>query len=69
MEIEDVLDQYQDQWMATPGVVGVGVGASGSRPVLVVMVTELSPQIKAAIPRRVKGYQVRLEVTGEIIAF
>ena len=69
MPIEDVLDQYQDQWMATPGVVGVGVGASGSRPVLVVMVTELSPQIKTAIPSRVAGYEVRFEVTGEITAF
>lgn len=69
MQIDDVLDKYQDQLMSLPGVVGIGVGASAGQPVLVVMVAELSPQIKAAIPRRIEGYDVRVEVTGEITAF
>lgn len=69
MPIEDVLDRYQDQIMAMPGVVGIGVGASAGQPVLVVMVTHLTPEAQATIPSRIEGYAVRLEVTGEITAF
>jgi len=69
MKIEDVLDKHQDRLMAVPGVTGVGIGERAGRPVLVVMVKALTPESRAKIPSRLEGFEVEVEVTGEISAF
>lgn len=69
MQIDDVLDKYQDQLMSIAGVVGIGVGANAGQPMLVVMVAALTPEIKAAVPEHLGGFPVQVEVTGEISAF
>jgi len=69
MKIEDVLDKHQDRLMAAPGVTGVGIGERVGRPVLVVMVKALTSELRATIPDRLEGFEVEVEVTGEISAF
>lgn len=69
VQIEDVLDNYQDQLMSVSGVIGVGIGESMGQPVIVVMVTAVTPEIKAMIPNRLENFVVQVEITGEISAF
>ena len=69
MQIEEILDNHQDELMAIPGVTGVGIGDNFGKPVIVVMVTALSSELRDAIPSRLEGVDVQVEVTGEISAF
>lgn len=69
MKIEDALDKHQDRLMAVPGVTGVGIGARAGKSVLVVMVKALTSELRAKIPARLEGFEVEVEVTGEISAF
>lgn len=69
MDIDAVLAQHQDQLMALPGVTGVGIGQQADRPVIVVMVRELTPSVREAVPRTLDGHPVVVEGTGEITAF
>lgn len=68
LTIEKVQEKYQDQWMAIPGVVGVGIGAFANKPVIMVMVVKKTPEIQQKIPKTVEGYSVKIEETGEIRA-
>lgn len=63
-EIERVLSRHREAWMAVPGVVGTGIGLCDDTPCLKVFVTEQTAEIRERIPRAVKRYEVRLEVTG-----
>lgn len=69
MNIEDVLDRHRDKLMETPGVVGVGIGESQGIPVIIVMVDQLTPELKSRLPEKIEGFTVKVEVTGEITAF
>lgn len=66
--IEQVQEKYQDQWMAIPGVVGVGIGAVDDKPVIKVLVVQKTPALEQKIPKMVEGYSVVIEETGEIRA-
>jgi hypothetical protein len=68
LTIEQVQEKYQDQWMAVPGVIGVGIGAVANKPVIMVMVAKKAPEIRQKIPKTVEGYSVVIEETGEIRA-
>jgi hypothetical protein len=68
LTIEQVQQKYQDQWMAIPGVVGVGIGAVDDKPALLVMVVKKTPDLEQKIPKMIEGYPVLLEETGEIRA-
>ena len=69
MAIEQILEQHQDELMAVPGVVGVGVGERAGVPVILVMLQAADPELKRRLPSRLDGFDVELEVTGEIVAF
>lgn len=69
MSIDDVLHKHLDTLMAVPGVTGVGIGASRGRPAIVVMVEELTTDVKARLPSSLDGIAVVVERSGEIQAF
>jgi hypothetical protein len=65
--VERVQERHEAELMATPGVVGVGVGERHGRPVLLVMVKERTPEVDR-LPQQIEGVPVEIEVTGEIEA-
>ena len=67
--IEKVLETNRESLMSIPGVVGVGIGGSVNSPSIVVMLRESTPELKRKLPRRLGGFPVQGEVTGEINAF
>jgi hypothetical protein len=69
MSIRDVVERATDALMAIPGVVGVGIGESAGRPVILVMVDELSPALEEALPQRLGGFDVQVNIVGEIRPF
>jgi len=68
LTIEQAQEKYQDQWMAIPGVVGVGLGAVDDEPVIKVLVLRKTPELEQKIPKEVEGYPVVIEETGVIRA-
>lgn len=64
--IEEVQEAYTERWMRLPGVVGTGIGLCEGEPCIRVFLSRPSPEARDAIPSRVEGYAVDLEVTGEV---
>lgn len=69
MKIDDVLQNNTETLMAIPGVTGVGIGESEGKPAIVIMVIALTPELEGKLPGSLNGFEVRIEVTGEISAF
>ena len=69
MNIEEVLDRHRDRLMAIPGVSGLGIGDKDGNPAIVIMVRQLTPDLKARLPRALEGHAVVVEQSGEIVAF
>jgi hypothetical protein len=69
MDIAQVLDQHQDRLMAVSGVTGVGIGERNSKSAIVIMVRQLTPDLKARLPQVIEGHPVVIEQSGEISAF
>jgi hypothetical protein len=65
--IEQVQERHEEELMATRGVVGVGIGERRGEPVLLVMVSERTPEV-GRLPREIEGVPVEIEVVGEIEA-
>ena len=67
-EINAVLHDHQDELLAVKDVVGVYVGLQDDdrTPCLHVMLARDSSEARKAIPLKIEGYQVVVEVTGEI---
>ena len=67
-DIKNVLADHDDRLLAMPGVVGVYVGllADGKTPCLKVMLAKADAATERAIPKRIEGYAVVTEVTGEL---
>jgi hypothetical protein len=51
--------------MNVPGAVGHAVGV-GNRPVLKVLIQQITPRARAAAPRQIEGIPVVLEEVGEV---
>lgn len=69
MSIEQAFSEHHDRLMSIPGVTGIGLGQTEGKPAIVVMVRELTPALRASIPRTLNGFPVAVEESGEIIAF
>jgi len=69
MDIDSVLARHTDRLIALPGVVGIGEGEQAGTPAVIVMVSKLTPELKAALPAELEGHPVIVDVTGEITAF
>lgn len=72
LSIESVKDRFEDELLALPNVVGVGIGERAGKPVIKVFVTskvptgELEPE--QVVPRAIEGEAVDVEAIGEIRA-
>ena len=67
--ISKVLEKHTKKLMSLPGVVGVGRGVKKDKPCIVVLVANLTPELKKKIPQKLKGYLVVIEETGKIRVF
>lgn len=69
-DINAVLAAHDQALLALPDVAGVYVGTlkDGRTPCLHVMLARKNVKTERAIPRRIEGYTVVIEVTGEIRA-
>ena len=67
-DINAVLAAHDRELLALPGVVGVYVGLLPDQKTscLKVMLAQPDPAVKRSIPRKLEGYPVVTEVTGEI---
>ena len=67
-DINAVLADHDQELLAISGVVGVYVGLLSDQktPCLKVMLARKDPSLKSRIPRKLEGYRVVTEVTGEI---
>ena len=66
--IEDVLNEYTDQWMSIDGVVGTAQGLVDDKPCIKVYVVEKTPELERKVPELLHGYPVVMEETGELKA-
>jgi hypothetical protein len=66
-DINAVLAAHDNELLAIPDVVGVYVGtlADGRTPCLRVMLARKNRDSERKIPKRIEGYSVVTEVTGE----
>ncbi len=65
--IDEVLAAHSAELMATPGVTIVFVGALGDgSPCVTVGVVEENAAIRRAIPSRLEGYPVVVQITGPL---
>ncbi len=64
-KVSQVLERYQNELMAIPGVVGIAEGRCDSVPCIKVYITKKTPEITDKIPQVLEGVPVSVEVTGE----
>jgi hypothetical protein len=69
MDIEQVLERHSQRLMQLPEVTGCGVGERVGKPVIVVMIKTLTPEVKDSLPKSLDGHPVVVEVSGEVSAF
>lgn len=62
--IEQVQADYTDEWMAIPGVEGVGIGLFEGEPCIKVFSSKKAQELLPKIPAVVEGYPVIVEQTG-----
>jgi hypothetical protein len=65
-DISAVKDLATPGLMAIPGVVGVGVTEDDDGPAILILVKELTSELKLRLPSTLVGYRVIVEAVGEI---
>lgn len=64
--IGDVKDRHAEEWMVIPEVTGVGIGLCDQEECIRVFLSAPSPPAERAIPDRVEGYRVDVQVGGAV---
>jgi hypothetical protein len=64
--IEQVQEEYTDEWMAIPGVVGTAIGSHDGKPCILILTAADTKPVRKRIPSRVQGYPVLVQYSGEI---
>jgi len=65
--IETVLKEHTDSLMTLPGVVGTAQGlCSDDVPCIKVYISEWSEELKERLPKKLEGYLIDVEITGNI---
>ena len=62
--VEEVKKRHEARLLKTPGVVGVGIGRSGGKPVIRVYVAKDSPKVRKAVPDALEDVPVEIVVSG-----
>lgn len=68
ISIEEAIKEHSEALMSLPGVVGVGQGLCAGKPCLKVYIVKMTPELEKEIPALFEGYEVSIEITGEIQA-
>jgi len=66
--ITDVLRDHSDSIMALPGVVGNAESELNEESCVMVLVVELTDELRAQLPSELEGYKVVISESGEIKA-
>jgi hypothetical protein len=70
--VKRVRERHERRLLATPGVIGVGVGVSekaGRQAAIEVYVIQATESLKQALPKSLDGVEVKIIETGEIHAY
>ena len=68
--LTQVLNAHAPDLMKIPGVVGTAESRlDDGRPCILVLVTQLTPELRAKLPDQIEGWPVKVEASGEIHAF
>ncbi|MBL7189820.1 MAG: hypothetical protein ISS70_26115 [Phycisphaerae bacterium] len=62
--IEQVQEENTNEWMAIPGVEGIGIGLFEDKPCIKVFSSRKAEELRGKIPSTVEGYLVIIEETG-----
>jgi hypothetical protein len=67
----EVMRARENELMARPGIIGVGVGASDADPneASIVVYIDANAQVSASVPRRINGVRVRRVFTEPFVAY
>lgn len=66
--VAEVIREHAPALMEIDHVQGVYEGADDQgAPCIVIMVDELTPETRAALPEQLEGYPVRIQATGDIV--
>lgn len=68
MTIEDARERFAAIFLPHPNVTGVGIGAKGDTPVIIVYLLEPGPSLMGLLPHTFLGFTVISHVTGPIVA-
>jgi len=65
-----VKEKHESTIMKIPGVTGVAIGEKDSEPGLIikVYVERMTPELRKRLPKKLEGYPVVTEATGEFRA-
>lgn len=66
--IEQVQEEYTDEWMAIDGVEGTAIGLYEGKPCIKIFSSVPATQLKNKIPSSVEGHPVIIEETGSFRA-
>jgi hypothetical protein len=64
--LTDVLREHTPRLLQIPGVVGTGEGRREGRPVLLVLVSSVEPELSARLPKEIEGYPVETRQVGDV---
>ncbi|TKJ37472.1 MAG: hypothetical protein CEE38_08210 [Planctomycetes bacterium B3_Pla] len=65
-DIEEVISEIADRWMAIDGVNGIAKGKEGDKDCILVFVSKNTRKIEETTPRQFKGFPVRVMEVGNI---
>ena len=68
LSIEEVIKEHSKELMSIPGVVGVGQGLCDNDPCIKVYIIRRTPELDKEIPLILEGFDVSIQITGEIRA-
>jgi len=67
--LSEVLAAHTPALMALPGVVGIAESKlDDGRPCVLILVSKMTPALRAQLPRDLDGWPVKVQVTGDIHA-
>ena len=66
--LAEVLERHTARLMSMPGVVGTAEGRCAGQPCILVLVEQLTPALRQAIPSELEGILVEIRETGRIDA-
>ena len=63
-KIEQIQEEHTNEWMAIPGVEGIGIGLFRDKPCIKIFSSISSELLRNKIPSTIEGYPVIIEETG-----